>query len=57
MGTDKQIDGCSMQMRLQRYIEGVRWQDGSSEVADMHRVDDLSVKLRQEKVCWGRWGR
>ena len=35
-------------------MAGMRWQDGSSssEVAEMCRVEDLSVKLRQRTPRW-----
>ena len=41
-------------LRILRYIAGVRWQDGksSSEVAEMCGVEDLSVKLRQRRLRW-----
>ena len=34
----------------------VRWEDGrfSSEVPDMCRVEDLSVKLKQRRLKWFR---
>ncbi len=45
---------CYCDGRMQRYMAGVRWQDGrsSGKVAEMCGVEDLSAKLRQRRLRW-----